>query len=47
MGDPLLTEGDVAPAFELESDSSGTIRLAELKGHAVVLYFYPKDMTSG
>jgi len=42
-----LQPGDKAPGFELPSDEGGDIRLADLKGKAVVLYFYPKDDTSG
>lgn len=38
--------GDLAPDFTLPSDS-GTITLSSLKGKPVVLYFYPKDDTSG
>ena len=41
-----LQEGDRAPDFDLETDS-GRVRLADLKGKAVVLYFYPKDDTIG
>lgn len=43
----MLGEGDRAPDFELESDGGGTIRLSDLKGRPVVIYFYPKDDTSG
>lgn len=39
--------GQPAPDFELESDLGGTVKLSDLKGHKVVLYFYPKDNTSG
>ncbi|MDH7791667.1 peroxiredoxin [Ochrobactrum sp. AN78] len=38
--------GDLAPDFTLPSDSD-TINLSSLKGKPVVLYFYPKDDTSG
>ncbi|WP_094541988.1 peroxiredoxin [Brucella grignonensis] len=38
--------GDLAPDFTLPSDSD-TITLSSLKGKLVVLYFYPKDDTSG
>jgi peroxiredoxin Q/BCP len=41
-----LKEGDRAPEFDLPTDT-GQVRLSELKGKAVVLYFYPKDDTSG
>lgn len=39
--------GQPAPDFELESDLGGTIRLSELRGKPVVVYFYPKDDTPG
>lgn len=41
-----LQEGDRAPDFDLPTDS-GRVRLADLTGKAVVLYFYPKDDTTG
>jgi peroxiredoxin Q/BCP len=42
-----LKAGDKAPAFTLATDGGGKVKLAELKGKTVVLYFYPKDDTSG
>lgn len=39
--------GDIAPQFELPRNGGGTVSLSELKGKKVVLYFYPKDLTSG
>ncbi len=42
-----LAAGDRAPAFSLPRDGGGTISLKELHGKKVVLYFYPKDDTSG
>lgn len=42
-----LSIGDMAPDFELPSDSGETVRLSNLRGKRVVLYFYPKDDTSG
>ena len=42
-----LVEGDVAPNFELSTDGGGRMHLQELKGKPVVIYFYPKDDTSG
>ena len=42
-----LQSGDKAPDFALPSDEGGDIRLEELAGRTVVLYFYPKDDTSG
>jgi peroxiredoxin Q/BCP len=41
------TVGALAPDFTLKRDGGGEIRLADLRGQAVVLYFYPKDDTSG
>ena len=40
-------EGDKAPAFTLETDTGEKVSLAGLKGHKVVVYFYPKDDTPG
>jgi peroxiredoxin Q/BCP len=42
-----IHEGDKAPSFTLPSDGGGTVSLSDLKGKTVVLYFYPKDDTSG
>lgn len=42
-----LAPGDEAPDFALPSDSGETVRLSDLRGKKVVLYFYPKDDTSG
>ena len=42
-----LDVGDKAPAFSLPRDGTGKVSLASLKGKKVVLYFYPKDDTSG
>jgi peroxiredoxin Q/BCP len=42
-----LKEGDLAPAFDLPGAGGEKISLAALKGKKVVLYFYPKDDTSG
>ncbi|MBM4406344.1 MAG: thioredoxin-dependent thiol peroxidase [Chloroflexi bacterium] len=42
-----LKEGDKAPDFSLPASSGGTISLKGLAGKKVVLYFYPKDNTSG
>ena len=39
--------GDRAPDFKLPTDGGGHISLSALKGKTVVLYFYPKDDTSG
>lgn len=42
-----LHEGDQAPHFSLAATSGGTVSLADLRGKRIVLYFYPKDFTSG
>jgi peroxiredoxin Q/BCP len=42
-----LKAGDRAPAFKMPSDGGGQISSATLKGTPYVLYFYPKDDTSG
>jgi peroxiredoxin Q/BCP len=42
-----LVEGDPAPDFELPTDGGGRTHLKDLKGKPVVIYFYPKDDTSG
>ena len=39
--------GDKAPVFSLPADGGGKISLKDFKGRTVVLYFYPKDDTSG
>ena len=39
--------GDKAPDFTLPTDGNGKVSLANLRGQKVVLYFYPKDDTSG
>jgi thioredoxin-dependent peroxiredoxin len=39
--------GDKAPDFTLPTDGNGSVALAALEGKKVVLYFYPKDDTSG
>jgi len=43
----MLAPGARAPAFSLPSDSGSPVSLKDFKGKTVVLYFYPKDDTSG
>jgi peroxiredoxin Q/BCP len=43
----MIKAGDKAPAFSLPADDGSTISLAGFAGRTVVLYFYPKDDTSG
>ncbi len=42
-----IVENVAAPAFSAPTDGGGTLALADLKGSKVVLFFYPKDDTSG
>jgi peroxiredoxin Q/BCP len=43
----MIAEGTEAPDFELTADDGSTLRLSDLGGKTVVLYFYPKDDTPG
>ncbi len=42
-----IETGDKAPDFTLPTDGGGKVSLSKLRGRKVVLYFYPKDDTSG
>ena len=42
-----LSVGDMAPWFECKTQDGSTLTLDDLKGRGTVLYFYPKDNTSG
>jgi len=42
-----LKNGNKAPAFELESMNGNKVSLNDMKGKWIVLYFYPRDNTSG
>ncbi len=42
-----LKIGDAAPTFTLPADTGATVSLEDFRGKRVVLYFYPKDDTSG
>ena len=41
----MVEEGKPAPEFALTSDAGETVKLSDLRGQPVVLYFYPKDDT--
>ncbi|MGO8739934.1 thioredoxin-dependent thiol peroxidase [Rhodoblastus sp.] len=43
----VVQAGDAAPDFTLPRDGGATMSLADFKGRKLVLYFYPKDDTSG
>jgi thioredoxin-dependent peroxiredoxin len=42
-----VAQGHEAPAFDLPADGGGRVRLEDYAGRPLVLYFYPKDDTSG
>jgi peroxiredoxin Q/BCP len=42
-----IREGEPAPDFSLRADDGETVKLSDLRGKQVVLYFYPKDDTPG
>jgi peroxiredoxin Q/BCP len=43
----MLKEGDPAPEFTVKNQNGEDVKLADLRGRKVVLYFYPKDDTPG
>ena len=43
----MIEKGSPAPGFTLPSDTEGDVSLSDYRGRTVVLYFYPKDDTSG
>ena len=43
----MLEPGQTAPDFTLPRDGGGEVTLSDLRANTVVLYFYPKDDTSG
>ena len=43
----MIAEGEMAPEFEGATSQGSRLRLADLRGHPVVLYFYPKADTPG
>jgi peroxiredoxin Q/BCP len=47
MAEATLRVGDAAPDFELASETGERVRLSDFRGKRVVLFFYPKDNTSG
>lgn len=46
MSEPLKV-GATAPAFKAPADDGKEVALKELRGKNVILYFFPKAMTSG
>jgi peroxiredoxin Q/BCP len=47
MSQGILKVGDIAPNFELPSDTGETVKLSDFRGKRVVVFFYPKDDTPG
>ena len=47
MGEMNMNIGDLAPDFVLPDQDGREVRLSDLRGRKVVLYFYPKDNTPG
>jgi peroxiredoxin Q/BCP len=47
MTESKFKMGDVAPDFELTTDSGASVKLSDFRGRRVILYFYPKDDTPG
>jgi thioredoxin-dependent peroxiredoxin len=47
LPDTVPAVGSMAPDFTLPADDGSTVRLSDLRGRRVVLYFYPKDDTPG
>ncbi len=43
----MIDIGSLAPDFTLSSDTGDVLTLSSLRGKKVILYFYPKDNTSG
>ena len=43
----MLKEGDAAPDFAARDAEGNEVKLSDLRGRRVVLYFYPKDDTPG
>ena len=43
----MLTVGDPAPDFTVETNRGGTVRLSDQRGKSIVLWFYPKADTPG
>lgn len=47
MSEHTVNVGDMAPDFEVLSDSGEPVKLSNFRGKKVILYFYPKDDTPG
>ncbi|MBP1465377.1 thioredoxin-dependent thiol peroxidase [Candidatus Chloroploca sp. M-50] len=47
MSEPKVQVGEMAPDFEIVSETGEPVKLSDFRGKKVILYFYPKDDTSG
>jgi len=47
MAESIPQVGDMAPDFELMTDTGEMVKLSDFRGKKVILYFYPKDDTPG
>jgi peroxiredoxin Q/BCP len=45
--DMVLQNGELAPAFELQADDGNKVKLVDLRGQRVIIFFYPKADTPG
>ncbi|MGI8493874.1 MAG: thioredoxin-dependent thiol peroxidase [Pyrinomonadaceae bacterium] len=43
----MIKEGDAAPDFTVKDQNGADVKLSDLRGQKIVLYFYPKDDTPG
>jgi peroxiredoxin Q/BCP len=47
LSDTSIREGDISPDFSFDDDHGKKLKLSDLRGKKVVVYFYPKDFTPG
>ncbi len=47
MAEHTVNAGDMAPDFEALTDTGERVKLSDFRGKRVILYFYPKDDTTG
>jgi peroxiredoxin Q/BCP len=47
LSDTSVREGDISPDFSFDDDHGKKLKLSDLRGKKVAVYFYPKDFTPG